>query len=98
MPRLQNLAKHLLSEASSPTYNPELSTKLTGELSEVLTADLGITSFEFEHSGILKAIQIYLTSSASQAKTQSVNDEESKSAPSSEISKREAKALILRLR
>jgi hypothetical protein len=48
-------------------------------LSEVLTSEIGLTSFEFEHSGILKALKVFLTMPAAHARA-FVSEEESKSA------------------
>jgi hypothetical protein len=42
-------------------FNPESTVKVIVELCEILTSELGLTSFEFEHSGLLRAVRIFLT-------------------------------------
>jgi hypothetical protein len=41
-------------------FNPESTVKVIIEC-EILTSELGLTSFEFEHSGLLRAVRIFLT-------------------------------------
>lgn len=67
MSRLKKISDSLLKEAQDASFDPNTTDKNLMELIEILCSDLGITSFEFEHSGLLKAIRIYLTMSASQA-------------------------------
>lgn len=66
---LKNLAIALIKEASDGVYNQEVTQTNMNTLAQALTTEHGITAFEFEHSGLLKALQVYLTMSASQAQT-----------------------------
>ncbi len=67
----------------------------------MLTSSLGLTNFEFENSGLLKAITVYLTMSPFDARLISEDkNEESKQGviEKHEITKQEAISVIMRLR
>jgi hypothetical protein len=67
MTKLKSLTKTLHAEAQEVIFDPDVACKNVKELALVLTSSFGLTSFEFEHSGLLRAIQIYLTMPASMA-------------------------------
>lgn len=76
--KLTQVAKNLVQEAMESNFNPESTVKVIRELSEILTSELGLTSFEFEHSGLLKATRVFLTMPASHAKAYQLAKEEEK--------------------
>ena len=79
-------------------FNPESTVKVIIELCEILTSELGLTSFEFEHSGLLRAVRVFLTMPAGYAKAYCALKEEENKSNTEVVSKRDAKAFILRLR
>jgi hypothetical protein len=71
------------------------------QLAAVLTSPLGLTNFEFENSGLLKAITVFLTMSPYDARLISEDkNEETKQGINEkhDITKQEAISLIMRLR
>lgn len=96
---ITQLALELHKEACSKSFNFKDTQKLMSDLKSVLTSDQGLTSFEFEDSGLLHSLQIYLTKSASQAEELIGNKyEESKLNEKTEINKNEAQSYLLRLK
>ena len=70
-------------------------------LASVLTSPLGLTNFEFENSGLLKAITVFITMSPYDARLHADDsNEETKQNPNEkhEITKQEAISLIMRLK
>ena len=71
------------------------------QLAAVLTSPLGLTNFEFENSGLLKAITVFLTMSPFDARLISEDkNEETKQGINEkhDITKQEAISLIMRFR
>lgn len=96
--KLTKVAKDLISDAMESNFSPESTVKVIRELCEILTSELGLTSFEFEHSGLLRAVRLFLTMPAGHAKAYCALKEEENKSNKEVVSKRDAKAFILRLR
>ena len=67
MDKFKKLAFQLLDEAINKDFNPNKTKNLMEELAAQFTDGIGMTTFEFQNSGLLQAIEIFLTKSASQA-------------------------------
>ena len=115
MDKFSNLADAIMDAACSGVFDCEITQNLMNGFTDMMTGPQGITSFEFQQSGLLKALEIFLTKSPSQAyyelqvQKQQEKDEEMKHSEeiamstaqkqaSQEISQKDAKCLILRLK
>ena len=67
MQQFSNLANAILDEACSSVFDCEVTQNLMNHFTDFLTGEQGITSFEFQQSGLLKALEVFLTLSPSQA-------------------------------
>lgn len=67
MDKFKLLASEILDEACSSNFDCERAQSLISKLSEYLTDKQGITSFEFKQSGILHALEVFLTKPPSHA-------------------------------
>ena len=65
--KFKKLADLILDEACSETFNCAATEGLMKQLTEYMMAAEGITNFEFRKSGILQALEIFLTKTTSQA-------------------------------
>lgn len=85
-------------------FNLEKTLKLLQELATLLTSPQGITNYEFTDSGLLRALQQFLTVPPSQSFKEIQTDEEVKQSAvkpqgrKQSISKKDSKCLILRLK
>lgn len=96
--KLKHIAKELINHSTDSNFDQQSTFKVISELCEILTSELGLTSFEFEHSGLLRAVRVFLTMPAAQAKAYCANKEEENKSNSEVVNKRDANAFILRLR
>ena len=67
MHKLKELAREVLDEACSPVFNCSKTQSLMDRLTSMLTNKHGLTTFEFVQSGILHALEVFLTCAPSQA-------------------------------
>ena len=67
MSRFTNLADALTDAACSNQFDCEITQNLMTEFTDIITGSMGITSFEFQTSGLLQALEVFLTKSPSQA-------------------------------
>ena len=67
MAKFTNLADAIMDAACSGVFDCEITQNLMNQFTDFMTNKQGITSFEFQQSGLLKALEIFLTKSASQA-------------------------------
>lgn len=65
MKHFESLANDFLKESMQASFNEEQATSLIKRLAEILTSKYGIVTFEFQQSGLLKALEVYLTKSPS---------------------------------
>lgn len=65
--KFKELAREILDEACSSTFNCQKTQTLMEKLTECLTQAHGMTTFEFAQSGILQALEIFLTKAPSMA-------------------------------
>jgi len=61
------LADAILDEACSAVFDCEITQNLMNQFTDFMAGQQGITSFEFQQSGLLRALEIFLTKSPSQA-------------------------------
>lgn len=67
MAKFSNLADAIMDAACSGVFDCEITQNLMNGFTDIMTGPQGITSFEFQQSGLLKALEIFLTKSPSQA-------------------------------
>lgn len=65
--KMKTLADEILDEAASSTFDCAKTQQLMSQLTQLLVGNHGITTFEFSQSGLLLALEIFLTKSPSQA-------------------------------
>ena len=65
--KFKELAQDILNEACSSTFDCQRTQLLMDRVTSALSSSHNITSFEFVQSGVLKALEIFLTMAPSQA-------------------------------
>jgi hypothetical protein len=92
-----------MEESIQQQFDVEKTHKLLSELAALITEPQGVTNYEFTESGLLKAIQQFLTVPPSQSYKDICSEEEVKSEKVTKhskesISNKDSKCLIMRLK